>query len=647
MNPITDTAPPPRAAALLLRHLSGLSPFGPIFGKELRTTARRKRSYVLRVAYLGGLLLAMLAAWAETSARGMYAGIAAQTQAQAELGRSFFASFCVFSIVAMAAIGPVLTSTAVSAERLGKTLHVLLMTPITAWQIVAGKLFSRLFVALTLLGLSLPALALVRLLGGVELWQMAGILCVCAATALASAAIGLLFSTFMNRAYAVILMSYAALLFLYAFLPFVAIAGLGVRFLPWMRVFGACNPFACAGTLAEPQTTRMFGAVWESCVLVHLAFTAVLLTASAAVLRRVARKAGGQSSTESSDSTAPPLPTPATAPAPAMAPAISDTAADINGALAARRAAPQHHRRPVGRGRDVSDFPVVWREVRRPLMARRWQSIAAAILTIGLLIVTYALVAWNDGLASRDTHRVYAVIFNGLLWLLTAVLSATAIAQEKESDTWTLLLTTPLGGRAIVWGKVLGLYRRIAWPFALFAAHLLVFGVADVIDLSGALLAIWVLFSFNTLWVATGLYLSLRLHKVTVAVILNLLLAVMLYLGVGAVLVIVAGLWGFRELPEQVGWYTPYYYLVVGISENWPFWRNGVLRMPGDVRVGYTEFALIVTFVGAAHVIVATAILSATASAFDRIVGRAGGPVSRGGSPRVLRAAPPAPLAPA
>jgi len=44
---------------------------------------------------------------------------------------------------------------------------------------------------------------------------------------------------------------------------------------------------------------------------VHLAFTAVLLTASAAVLRRVARKAGGQSSTESSDSTAPPLPTPA------------------------------------------------------------------------------------------------------------------------------------------------------------------------------------------------------------------------------------------------------------------------------------------------------------------------------------------------
>jgi hypothetical protein len=36
-------------------------------------------------------------------------------------------------------------------------------------------------------------------------------------------------------------------------------------------------------------------------------------------------------------------------------------------------------------------------------------------------------------------------------------------------------------------------------------------------------------------------------------------------------------------------------------------------------------------------------VAAATASAFDRIVGRAGGPVSRGGSPRASRTAPPAP----
>ena len=66
------------------------------------------------------------------------------------------------------------------------------MTPITAWQIVSGKLLSKMLTALTLLGLSLPVLALVRLLGGVELDQMFGVLCLCAATAMFGAGLGLL-----------------------------------------------------------------------------------------------------------------------------------------------------------------------------------------------------------------------------------------------------------------------------------------------------------------------------------------------------------------------------------------------------------------------------------------------------------------------
>src|SRR5687768_1829131 len=175
--------------------LPELSPFGPIFGKELRATARRRRNYAMRVLYLGALLLTLLVAWSSTSNRVYTNSVSAQAQAQAQMGGVFFAFFCIFSAVAMAAIGPVLTSTAISAERLGKTLHVLLMTPITTWQIISGKLFSRLLVAITLIGLSLPVLALVRLLGGAELWQMFGIVALAAATAVATAAMGLFVST--------------------------------------------------------------------------------------------------------------------------------------------------------------------------------------------------------------------------------------------------------------------------------------------------------------------------------------------------------------------------------------------------------------------------------------------------------------------
>ena len=51
----------------------------------------------------------------------------------------------------MGLITPILTSTAINSEKLGNTLSVLLMTPITSWQIVAGKLFSRLLIAFMLL----------------------------------------------------------------------------------------------------------------------------------------------------------------------------------------------------------------------------------------------------------------------------------------------------------------------------------------------------------------------------------------------------------------------------------------------------------------------------------------------------------------
>src|SRR5438552_12707239 len=189
-------------------HLSGLSPFGPIFGKELRAASRRRRNYLLRVLYLGGLLLFLLWAWAITRQVYGYTGVAARQQQQEQLGYVFFIVFSMFSVVAMGLIGAVLTSTAINSERTHKTLHVLLMTPLTAWQIVAGKLFARLLTALTLIGLSLPVLAIVRLLGGVEVSQMFGVIALCTVVALTSAALGLLLSIPVRRAYAVIPFAY-------------------------------------------------------------------------------------------------------------------------------------------------------------------------------------------------------------------------------------------------------------------------------------------------------------------------------------------------------------------------------------------------------------------------------------------------------
>src|SRR5258706_3080598 len=126
----------------LARFFHSLSPLGPIFGKELRSTSRRKRTYYLRFFYIGTLLLFMLACYGDLSSDIRHVGsVARRAQKLAELGTVFFMVFSFFSLAAMAIAGPVLTATAINSERLHKTLPVLLMDPLSALPIVAGKPF--------------------------------------------------------------------------------------------------------------------------------------------------------------------------------------------------------------------------------------------------------------------------------------------------------------------------------------------------------------------------------------------------------------------------------------------------------------------------------------------------------------------------
>ena len=93
-------------------------------------------------------------------------------------------------------------------------------------------------------------------------------------------------------------------------------------------------------------------------------------------------------------------------------------------------------------------------------------------------------------------------------------------------------------GAAIVFGKAAGVLRRMMWPFALVAAHFALFTLCGVIRPEAFALVLWVMVTFNAIWIATGIYLSLRLRTVTFAVILNLLLAVIAYAGVAVSLML-------------------------------------------------------------------------------------------------------------
>jgi ABC-type transport system involved in multi-copper enzyme maturation permease subunit len=606
----------------LLHLLRPLSPFGPIFGKELRTASRRRRNYLLRIAYLSGLMLFLLWAWATSRPYGAQ-GVTWRAQQQAEMGYIFFATYSMFSVIAMALLGPVFTSTAIGAERLHKTLHVLLMTPITSWQIVSGKLFSRLLTALTLLGLSLPVVALVRLLGGVEVNQMIGVICLCSVMAMASAAIGLFFSTLINRAYAVILLSYGLMFVLYLFVPM--IAGLltdGRIFMTatGMQVMVAANPVLNVATLLQGR----FLPIWWHGTVTHLLFTGILLGSSALILRRQARREGQVAAVDSTPAIpVPPLP----APAESVDLITTDLANDDSPPPQPIEPAPTAV--SVTRHTEVGNNPVLWREIRRPLLPTRRQRITGAVAVLALLGLTYFSLASSGDIDDRFTQIWFAFIFQTALLLLACILSATAIAQEKESITWTLLLSSPISGRQIVLGKLLGLLRRLLWPLVLMLAHFAVFTLFGIITASALFAIAWVFITFNTVWIATGLYLSLRLSKVTFAVGISLLLPVVMYLFVVLLLAILEEVaspmsidWFGFDWPELAAIYIPYVHLVLAI-ESLAQANSITVWTPVFGQVSWIDYLIDLAFIGLIHLALAAVILAYTVLRFDTIVGRA------------------------
>jgi len=251
------------------------------------------------------------------------------------------------------------------------------------------------------------------------------------------------------------------------------------------------------------------------------------------------------------------------------------------------------------------------------------QRIIGTSLILALLLLTYGAAWANGALDDEDSQIGYSIVFNALVMLIACVVSATAIAQEKEGDTWTILLASPLSGLDIVWAKAIGALRKMLWPLVLIVLHFAAFTVTGVIPLWAFVLAISVIVMFNTVWIASGIYLSLRCRKVTLAIIINLALPVILYGVFSLILAVIDEFLHLRgDLVEQVAWYLPFYYLAEGMNAAD---RHRGPSLPGShgSNVSGEIFTAIAITMGVLHVGVALAILSWTAARFNEIVGRA------------------------
>jgi ABC-type transport system involved in multi-copper enzyme maturation permease subunit len=466
---------------------------GPIFDKEMRVSSRRRRNYVLRFLYIGLFTFLVAVAWLDGivhSNSSVY-----QTSRMAAAGQSIVTTILWFQFLAAQAVAVVMLSTSISDEIYKRTLGVLMTTPIGSFQIVIGKLMSRLLQIVLLLAISLPLLAVVRVFGGVPWSVLLFGLCVTLTTVIFVGSLSLFFSIFTRRAYTAIIQTILAVAFLFAFLPITLVLSISPKGPSKALAEGlACfNPYMVMNGVTEvlyPGRPGFFH-VWLLHCIVMLGVSSLLLVLATIFVRKAAlRQAGG----------------------------IVDSSHGIN--------PPSAIRHPQSTIRRVQGPPVLWKERRAPLFGRRKlrriAEIISGVAILGVLLLTYGLCYREKLLRDPGIQAMYGIVFFSVGILFTVVLPATCITTEKESQTWPLLLTTTVGNWEILWGKFAGAVRRCLPAWVLLFAHTLVFMMLRIIHpiavVHLALLAVWVVFFLTS----TGLYFSTRLRHTTTAVIANL-----------------------------------------------------------------------------------------------------------------------------
>jgi len=132
-------------------------------------------------------------------------------------------------------------------------------------------------------------------------------------------------------------------------------------------------------------------------------------------------------------------------------------------------------------------------------------------------------------MGSTDWQIAFGIWLMAIVGLSAAVISATGIAKEREAGTWPLLLATPLEDRPIVLGKAAATLRRILPALLLLAFHFGIFTALGylhpVVLVHLALIAAGVV----ALVTGSGLYFSTLVRRPTVAILLNLGLAILIW----------------------------------------------------------------------------------------------------------------------
>lgn len=455
---------------------------GPILNREAIIAPKRPKTYLGRGVYVLTLFLLLCTGYLVLDGSRSLA----TTGDSARFSGWMFTLLAPLQLLILASLAAVSAASSVAQEKDRRTLILLLMTRLSGFEVVVGKLSATLLGPLSMLLCALPLFLTLPLLGGVSPWQVALVFVVTGTTILLAGSIGTVMGMWREKTFQAIALTMLSLLMyigigeLIAELAHGPVASVVMMMSPPRALLAAASPIA---SLSEQTAMGI------------MVFVVVTLLLSVCVLAiGIARVRHWNPSRE------------------VRFHAVESDTSEQSG----HKSTPMSWK--VRAPRPVWNNPILWREIRTWAYGRKVVVIRAAFAILFLLISAVLYSQIQSEVAFEPGARIGRAIPSVTLPLaalgvisliLLNALAVNSVTGERDGLSLDLLLVTDMSPKEFVFGKFLGvLYvgkEMILLPIAL-VVFLTFHGVMTIENMCYAILGAIMLYAFVTmLGIHTGL----------------------------------------------------------------------------------------------------------------------------------------------
>ena len=401
---------------------------GPVFNREALVVPKRTATYLGRVVYVLSLFLLLCTGYLVLDGSRSLT----TTSDSARFGGWMFALLAPLQLLVLSSLAAVGAASSVAQEKDRRTLILLLMTRLSGFEVVAGKLAASLLGPLSMLVCALPLFLVLPLLGGVSPQQVFSVFLVTAVTIVFAASVGTTVGLWREKTFQAIALTVLILLMYVAIGEMVAASSLvnesvSLAVSPPRALFAAASPLSSLSkqTAAGISTFTVISICLSILTFGYGVWKVRIWNPS----REVRLKAPEPETSEEMGATSEPASW------------------------------------KVRQARSVWSNPILWREICTWAYGRKVVVIRLAFAALFCLIAAAVYFQIQSGVAYEPAGRIGRALPASTLPLaalgvislvLVNALAVNAITGERDGLALDLLLVTDISPKEFVFGKLLG-----------------------------------------------------------------------------------------------------------------------------------------------------------------------------------------------